>query len=957
MAVEYMFPDGDIRRENKKPYTESTIIDMAEIMPPQMFVQDGLSIIDDDFGNTIIEFGEGYDDTYSGSPDEAKQNHYYNLADAIPEQVLDRIANEVLDYIEIDEQARDPFKRRYGHMMERLGFVDSGKNEKEVFDGASTVVYPMLSTAMVQFQSRAINEIFPSDGPVKAKIVGMENDEILKQADRIEDYENYQIMFRDRSFFEETDKMLMHVPMGCAFKKIYEDRQQETAVSKFVRPDRLIVPYNATCLQTSPRFAHYIPMNPNEVKINQQKGFFRDVELVQPSTNMEDSSNPVVRVEEELDSKQAVMHEKDYQHDIYESHIFYDLDGFKDKDEYGEETGVALPYVIYVDKDSRKVLAIYREWEEGGDQYQREEHFVKYTFLPGPNFYEMGIDQLIGGIADAVTGSVRALLNASVMASMQGGFKAKDAHAKGGRLSISPGVYKDVDMTSDELNKAFYTPNFKEPSTALYQVISLLIDAGERATNTTEATVGDANPNAPVGTTLALIEQGSKVYSAIHKRLHQAAAKEYQIRARINGKLLRDDLGGYPYDIEDEERQIAVEDYDGRVDVIPVSDPNTFSSTQRIARAQGVMQLAEQSPDLYNRFKVHKDMLAAMNVPNSDEYIKDPTEKKLMDAVTENMSVMSGSPIAAFAHQDHAAHIQVHQDFLAHQGFGGNPEMKKVIEPEMMAHIAEHMAYLYAQRMREMGIMTPEVNLNSVGMDVLEQELTPEQEMMISRAAAQGREMFMQMPGMNNQQFDPRTPEQIKAEGEVEIKKMKAGADIEASQAKTQAQIQNEQAKTQADIAMDVQKTNADIAMDNKEMQAEIVRDTIKAGVTEAAGDSSQKSSSKKLSPKESSVASKEGEDEGVREVLEAMKAQQKVDQKNNERLMRAIAETSNQNNTEDVVGQMGEMMAMFAQAQLEYSDRMLKVMESMKQGSEKYVELVRDNGQVVGAKLKEAGE
>ena len=676
----------------------------------------------------VVDFSPG---AMRVSQDDSNE-HAQNLVEKISDQESVEIANRVIDWVEADLEARKDWWRRMDNAMELLGLNDI-PGEELAFDGASAVTYPLIGEAVVNFQARAIEEIFPSDGPVKTKIVGETTVEKDEQAERVMNHMNYQIMDQDRSYFWEVDQMLFYLPIGgSAFKKTYWCPVQEMTVSKFVKSPDFIVPYIATDLRSAPRYTHRMYKNENEMRRLMSSGFYDSVEL-SPSghAGVADLANEH-RFEDLADDRSESSHTEDNVYTLYECHCDWDFEFDAD------DRDRPLPYVITVDKDTRKVLSIRRNWKEDDRLKSKRIWFTHYKYLPGLGFYGFGLLHMIGSTSEATSAAIRALLDSASFANMQGGFVSNDAKLQPGDRHVEPGIYKEVNMSAEELSKAFYTPPFREPSAALARLFELLLDAGKSFSSSTEVMTGDASNTGPVGTTIALIEQGSKPFSAIHRRLHMAAAEEFALRAELNYEFLPDQ---YPYQVENAESVIMRADYDGRVDVIPVSDPNVFSTTQRIAQAQAVIERAMTVPNLYNPMKVEERFLKAIRIPDYEELLA-KNEPQRTDPVNENMMMLQGQGATAFIEQDHDAHIAVHMNFLN----GLNEEALELMGPVMQAHMAEHYAYKYFNEMNRMaGGQLPPPGQG---------EMPPEAETMIAQMAAQMPQIQIMPPDEGGMDFE-----------------------------------------------------------------------------------------------------------------------------------------------------------------------------------------------------------
>jgi hypothetical protein len=665
--------------------------------------------------SAIVDFNPGMT---SVSQDDSEQ-HSGNVVSFLEEREQAELASKVIEWVDVDLRSRAPWQLRIDQAMELLGLNDIPLEELP-FDGASAVTFPLIGEAVVQFQARAIEEIFPSEGPVKTKIVGEMTREKEEQSERVKNHMNYQILDQDRSYFWHTDSMLFYLPLGgSAFKKSYYCSINEMTVSRFVVPQDFIVPYIATDLASSPRYTHRMYKTESEMQKLFESGFYTRIELPDVSGNVHESES---ELQDSSDDRTPNVHTDDNVYTLYECHC--DLDVIKD-DHAKYNRDAPLPYIVTVELETRKILSIRRNWKEEDINCRKRIWFTHYKYLPGFGFYGLGLLHLIGSLAEATTGSVRALLDSAAFANMQGGYVSNDAKFQPGDEHIAPGEYKEVNMSAEELARAFYTPPFKQPSPAMTRLLELLIEAGKSFSSSTEVLTGDASNTGPVGTTIALIEQGSKPFSAIHRRLHMAAAEEFKLRAELNHEFLPDQ---YPYKVEDHDSVVLRQDYDGRVDIIPVSDPNIFSSTQRIAQAQALVELSDSHPQLYNQMEVHERFLRAIRIPDYEQCLN-KQQKVRLDPVTENMQIMQGQGANAFIDQDHDAHIKTHINFIN----GLQPEALEMVGPIMQSHLAEHYAFKYWVEMnRQMGGQLPQPGQFSP-----ENPLPPEIDQQIAQMAAQ----------------------------------------------------------------------------------------------------------------------------------------------------------------------------------------------------------------------------
>lgn len=669
-----------------------------------------------------------------GVSQDDSEEHAANIMFDLSKDELDNLATNVCEWVDVDIESRKDWEARMDQAMELLG-LNNVPLEELPFDGASSVTYPLIGEAVVQFQARAIEEIFPSEGPVKTKVVGELTIEKQEQAERIKDHMNYQILDQDRSYFWQVDTMLFYLPLaGSAFKKTYYDTVNEMVVSRFISSPDFIVPYIATDLASAPRYTHRMFKNTTEMKKLFESGFWEEIDLPDSTPYSSDTDDSLEHQNrDKADSRSPEVHSDDDVYTIYECHCDLSLDS--DQDRY--DRSAPLPYIVTVEKTTRTILSIRRNWKEDDPTMRKRIWFTHYKYLPGLGFYGFGLLHIIGSVAEATSGTVRALLDSAAFANMQGGYVSNDAKFQPGDNRIEPGVYKEINMSAEELQRAFYTPPFKDPAPALATLFERLLEAGKSFSNSTEVLTGEASNTGPVGTTIALIEQGSKPFSAIHRRLHMAAAEEFKLRAELNYEFLPDQ---YPYKVEDAESVVMRQDYDGRVDVIPISDPNIFSSTQRIAQGQALVELADSHPSLYNQMECHERFLKAIRIPDYESCLKKNVPQRL-DPITENMNMLQGQSANSFVDQDHDAHIAVHMNFVN----GLLPEAVEMMGPIMQAHIAEHVSFKYWVEMnRQMGGQLPPPGSFSP-----EQPLDPQMEMQLAQAAAAVPQIEIMDPSMS----------------------------------------------------------------------------------------------------------------------------------------------------------------------------------------------------------------
>ncbi len=727
-----------------------------------------------------------------------ESNHYANLAEELENQEVLNIGKSLIRAYEDDKASRKDWEDQYSKGLKMLGVVV--EDRQDPFPGASGVHHPLMSEAATQFQARAISEMFPAGGPVKTQIVGKQSDKKLEQAQRVQDFMNYQVTNQITDYFNELDQMLFYLALaGSAFKKIYFDNSLDRICSKFVPADQFVISYENTDLETAERYTQVMKLTTNEIKRRQVEGFYRDVPVTQ-NQGGQNSSDLVQSTIEKLEGMSTSMSDKI--HTILEIHADIDL---------GEdESGLALPYIVTVDYESGQTLAIRRNWKEDDPLKRKRTYFIHYKYLPGLGFYGFGLIQMIGGLQHASTGALRALLDSAAFANLNGGFKAKGARIEGGDITVSPGEWVDVEAYGDDLRKSFIPLPFKEPSPTLLQLLGVLTESGRRFASIADAMVGQSAGSGPVGTTIALIEQGSKVFSAIHKRLHQAQGREFKLIYELNGEYLDDE---YPYDVIGERKTIRRKDFNDAVNVVPVSDPNIFSQAQRIALAQTGLQLAQQAPNIIDTKEAYRRFLQSLNIPDYQDLIIEDEETPRRDPVSENMSLLNGKPIKVFEDQDHQAHIAVHQQFMMDPRFGGNPQAKEVLYPLMMAHLGQHMAYLYQQQMQAQvpqGVPTSSGEINKELRDEDTTEISVEQENRIAVAAAQAAQSLMGSmppnPEQQKQQMEMQEKQaslQLKAE-ELNIRKARFAEgvkDKERTQARKDAETKAKIVETASRVA------------------------------------------------------------------------------------------------------------------------------------------------------------
>ena len=633
-----------------------------------------------------------------GSPGE-DEGHFANLAELLPDNVLDPLGSTLYNNYDDYRNSRRDWERAYTSGLDLLGFKYDDRSEP--FKGASGATHPVLAEAVTQFQSLAYKELLPAGGPVRTQIIGMPSPDKEQQALRVKEFMNYQIMDQMQEYDAEFDQMLFYLPLaGSAFKKVYYDEIMQRAVSKFVPADDLVVPYTATSLDDCESVIHVVRMTENELRKQQVGGFYRDIEL-----------NPSFLNETEAQKKERSLEgvsrgRDDRMYTILECHVNLDLDGFEDVGEDGEPTGIKLPYIVTIEDGTRKVLSIRRNYEVGDKLKNKINYFVHFKFLPGLGFYGFGLIHMIGGLSRTATAALRQLLDAGTLSNLPAGFKMRGIKMRDEAQALQPGEFRDVDAPGGSLKDAFMTLPFKEPSATLLQLMGVVVQAGQRFASIADLQVGDGNQQAAVGTTVAMLERGSRVMSAIHKRLYAAMKKEFSLLARVF-KLYLPPV--YPYDVVGGQRQIMQMDFDDRVDILPVADPNIFSQTQRISLAQTELQLATSNPMIHNQYEVYRNMYEALGVKDIDLILKKPPKPMPKDPALEHIDALAGQPFQAFPGQDHRAHITAHLNFLATNLVRNAPMVGGAIEKNCLEHISlmaqEQIELEFREELQQLGQM------------------------------------------------------------------------------------------------------------------------------------------------------------------------------------------------------------------------------------------------------------
>ena len=622
-----------------------------------------------------------------------------NLAEHMDPSDLGALGHELLDDFESDSRSREDWEDTYKKGLDLLGLKIEDRSSP--WPGACGVFHPILSEAAVRFQSQAIMETFPAGGPVKTKIVGRITPERERQALRVKNDLNYILTEKMSEYRNEHERMLFALPLaGAAFKKVYYDPTLGRPASIYVPAEDFVAPYGASDLQTANRYTHIMRKHPNEIRKLQVMGFYRDVDLSQPVPDR----NEIQRVKDKLAGEEQI--DTDDRHMLLEIHVDLDLPGYEDVGKDGEPTGIALPYVVTVERSTGVILSIYRNWKQDDEFKLKRQHFVQYGYIPGFGFYPFGLIHLVGGIAKSATSILRQLVDAGTLANLPAGLKSRGLRIKGDSTPLMPGEFRDVDISSGAIKDNITFLPYKEPSQVLAGLLGTLVEEGRRFASIADLQIGDANQSAPVGTTLALMERAMKVMSAVQARLHASMKHELDLLVDIIRVHMK---GNYEY--ETDIGATRTDDYDGRIDVIPVTDPNAASLSQRVVQYQAALQLAQQAPQMYDLPELHRQMLTVLGIQDPGKIIPNTDEKKPMDPVSENMAILSGKPVKAFLYQDHEAHIKVHmsamQDPKILQLVGQSPQAA-AIQAAAMAHIAEHIGFQYRREIEDqLGVELP----------------------------------------------------------------------------------------------------------------------------------------------------------------------------------------------------------------------------------------------------------
>ncbi|MEK9741239.1 MAG: hypothetical protein VW262_08640 [Flavobacteriaceae bacterium] len=677
---------------------------------------------------------------------------YANLADFLDKQELNFLGSKLSQNYQDYKTSRADWEKTYTTGLDLLGF--KYENRTEPFSGASGATHPVLAEAVTQFQALAYKELLPADGPVRTQVVGMLTPEKTQQANRVKDFMNYQIMDVMKEYEPEFDQMLFYLPLsGSSFKKVYYDDLLKRAVSKFIPADDLIVPYTATSLEDADAIIHRIKISENDLKKQQITGFYRDIELRPGENNLTEAE------QKELEISGTTKSEQDDVFNLLECHVNLDLEGFEDiNPQTGEPTGIKLPYIVTLEENSREVLSIRRNYEPNDPLKNKVNYFVHFKFLPGLGFYGFGLIHMIGGLSRTATSALRQLLDAGTLSNLPAGFKQRGIRIRDDAQAIQPGEFRDVDAPGGNIRDAFMMLPFKEPSQTLLNLLGVVVTAGQRFASIADLQVGDGNQQAAVGTTVALLERGSRTMSAIHKRIYAALKQEFSLLARVLKLYLPPE---YPYDVVGGQRNIKQTDFDDRVDILPVADPNIFSQTQRIALAQMELQLAMSNPQMHNLYQCYRNMYEAVGVKNVDTILIRPQPPTPKDPALEHIAALAGQPFQAFPGQNHRAHIVAHFNFMATNMARNAPMVIAALEKNIFEHISimtqEQVELEFRNEMQQVQQMQMMVQQNPQMAQQMQMKIQQLQHDIESRKAtliADAMEEFMKEEKQITSQFD-----------------------------------------------------------------------------------------------------------------------------------------------------------------------------------------------------------
>ena len=737
---------------------------------PMLYAVDSdiqIEISEEDDGGVTVDF----------DPEDMRgedEDFYANLAEEMPDRELSRIGNDLAAEFDANKSGRQDWEDAYTNGLELLGF--NYEERTQPFRGSSGVTHPLLAEAATQFQAQAFNELLPAGGPVRTQVMGEETHAKVDQAKRVRQFMNYYITNVMEDYTPDMDQMLFYLPLaGSTFKKTYYDEVMDRAVSKFVPAQNLVVPYDTSDLDTCPNISQLIRMDLNDLRKKQLAGVYLDIEVLPAQGDITEVDSEINRIDG-VEPSQI-----DYDCTLLECHVDLDLEGYEDLDEEGEPTGIKVPYLVTISQDNGQVLSIRRNYREDDPTKKKIAYFTHFKFLPGFGFYGLGLIHTIGGLSRTATSALRQLIDAGTLSNLPAGFKARGLRIRDDDEPLQPGEFRDVDAPGGAIRDSLMPLPFKGPDRTLFELLGFVVQAGQRFATITDMKVGDGNQNAAVGTTIAMLEQGSRVMSAVHKRLHYAMRQEFKILARVMSESLPQE---YPYSVAGDESSIMASDFDDRVDIIPVSNPNVFSQAQRIALSQTKMQLASQAPEMHNMHEVYRDMYESLGVTDVDRIMKavPDDEPRPLDPAQENINALDMMELRAFAGQEHQSHIMAHLIFGASPMVGQMPQVAVSLQKHILEHVKIQAEEAGMQQMQQMQ-----------GGDEAQMEM--QYQAVVAQLVAQGMQQVKQLSGqISGQGPDPLV--QLK-EKELEIKAQSEQSDAQMDQARLQLDAQNQQMRGQ----------------------------------------------------------------------------------------------------------------------------------------------------------------
>jgi hypothetical protein len=785
-------PMGSLVDGTMMPQPEGMTMDIPQ---PEDFAG-GAEVMQGADGSAIIQAlaAAGMEDQLG----ESLIEHDANLAEYLDDGYLSELSTQLRAAFEDDLQSRQEWEESYTKGLDQLGVKYEERTEP--FQKASGVTHPLIAESVVQFQAQAYKELLPAGGPVKTRVLGMADAAREEQATRVKDFMNYQITEVMEDYDPDMDQLLFYLPLsGSTFKKVYFDTTRQQAVSMFVPAQDLVVPYTATHLQTTPRATHVLRMDFNAIRKMQVAGIYRDVDLIEQDLEVDE-------VRQKVDEIQGTT--KTFTDDTYtllEMHVDLDLEGFEDKGPDGTPTGIQLPYIVTIDQGSGQVLSIRRNFAPGQDLAKKKQYFVHFKFLPGLGFYGFGLIHMIGGLGRAATSILRQLIDAGTLANLPAGFKAKGIRVRDNDKPLQPGEWRDIDAPGGDLRNSLMPLPYKEPSPTLAQLLGALVEGGRRFVSLADEQTTNINQEMPVGTTVALLERGMKVMSAIHKRLHYAQKTEFRILARILAENLPPE---YPYEVSGADRTIKASDFDDRIDVVPVSDPNIFSMAQRVTLAQTQLQLAQSNPQMHNLYAAYRRMYQALEVQNIDELLPPPPQPQPLDPAVENARALMGELIQTFPDQDHDAHIQIHLMFMKTPLVMTSPQVMGIFYSHVMEHVSQKARKMVMEEIQ--GLMRQAIQMAQSG-------------------SVDPREAQMRVMEVQQQMQRPEEIEKLVAQRQLEIvaqvmEQMIAQGQDPMADPLVQIRMQELALKQQSDAA-DVENKQAKLMLDAAKLQQQAVTD------------------------------------------------------------------------------------------------------------------------------------